>query len=116
MKRIPFNIKGENISNIKIGNIICMTSYTKDMNESNEWKHISFNTWDNEEWEVTNVIKINENYFKLKLQRVNEFKNDRNKSYFPKKTIIFDINGVSKNIYSSSSTGYSSKNVITLIK
>ena len=116
MKRIPFNIKGENISNIKIGNIICMTSYAKDMNESNEWKHIAFNTWDNEEWEVTNVIKINENYFKLKLQRVNEFKNDRNKSYFPKKTIIFDINGVSKNIYSSSSPGYSSKNVITVIK
>ena len=116
MKRIPFNIKGENISNIKIGNIICMTLYAKDMNEGNEWKHVSFNTWDNEEWEVTNVIKINENYFKLKLQRVNEFKNDRNKSYFPKKTITFDINGVSKNIYSSSSPGYSSKNVITVIK
>ena len=30
--------------------------------------------------------------------------------------LTFDINGVSKNIYSSSSTGYSSKNVITLIK
>ena len=44
MKRIPFNIKGENISNIKIGNIIRMTSYAKDMNESNEWKHVSFNT------------------------------------------------------------------------
>lgn len=116
-KTVKFEIKGVDITNIKVGDIVNMDSYCKNSFEDNIWKYIDC-SWDkNRDYEVIEITNISEKYIKLKLQRTVPY-TDRNgkATYYPKTRIVFDKDGVSKTQYCSSSPGSSWKTVITVIK
>ena len=116
-KTVKFEIKGVDITNIKVGDIINTDSYSKNSFDKNIWEFIDC-SWDkNRDYEVIEITNISEKYIKLTLRRTVPY-TDRNgkNSYYPKKRIIFDKDGVSKTQYCSSSPGSSWKKVITIIK
>ena len=116
-KTVKFEIKGIDITNIQIGDIINMDSYSKNSFDNNIWEFID-SSWDkNRDYEVIEITNINEKYIKLKLKRTVPYTDKNGKTtYYPKTRIIFDKNGVSKTQYCSSSPGSSWKKVITVIK
>ena len=114
---VKFEVKGLDLTNIKIGDIVNMELYSKDTHQDNIWEHINC-SWDKDrDYEVINITKINNKYIKLKLQRTTPCTGRNGKvSYYPKTRIVFGMDGVSKTQYCNSAPGYSWKRVITTIK
>ena len=116
-KTVKFEVKGVDITNIQIGDIINMDSYSKNSFENNTWEYIDC-SWDkNRDYEVIEITNIDEKYIKLTLRgTVPYISRDGKRSHYSKERIIFNKDGVSKTQYCSSSPGSSWKKVITTIK
>ncbi len=112
MKKDNFNIKGVDITNIKVGDIVNKVIYSKFTDSNDEWKKISVEDTETADWKVTEITKINDKYVKLTLKYTEPIQGI-SKKWFPTTKIVFDLNGVSKTQYMIS---YSLKYVITNLK